>query len=311
MSTIKQGQQIRQIIYGTIQHFITGFIVERRSRGLVEGTIEYYFSELEGFANFLDLLGVVQLEEITPDLIRKYLLQLSKTRNEGGVHASFRAIRAFFNWYENEFEPDNWKNPIRKVKPKSPSKEPLPGVSLGEFNLLIDACYGQWELRDRVSLMFLLDTGCRAAEFCSLNLGDVDLVTGSIVIKHGKGDKRRVVFIGRVVLRELRRYLKTRGNLKAEAPLFVNDENERVKYGGLLARIRRISKKAGIAAPGLHDFRRAFAINMLRNGVDVITLSRLMGHSSLEVTKRYLHQIEEDLRQAHAKGSPVDNQVKG
>ncbi|HET8685343.1 MAG TPA: tyrosine-type recombinase/integrase, partial [Methanosarcina sp.] len=77
-------------------------------------------------------------------------------------------------------------------------------------------------------------------------------------------------------------------------------------YGGLRGIITRRSKQVGISTPSLHSFRRAFAINMLRAGVDLVTLARLMGHTSLTVLQRYLKQIPDDLRIAHAKGSPVD-----
>ncbi len=75
----------------------------------------------------------------------------------------------------------------------------------------------------------------------------------------------------------------------------------------LKSMIRRRAAAAGVDPPGLHDFRRCFAIEMARNGVDTVTISRLLGHSGLNVTLRYLSQNEEDFRAAHKKGSPVDN----
>jgi integrase len=61
--------------------------------------------------------------------------------------------------------------------------------------------------------------------------------------------------------------------------------------------------------PTLHDFRRAFALNMLRNGVDIFALQRLMGHSDLQIMRRYLAQNNEDNQLAHMRGSPVDNNL--
>ena len=71
--------------------------------------------------------------------------------------------------------------------------------------------------------------------------------------------------------------------------------------------IRRRAAKAGLPEPSLHSFRRAFAINMLRAGVDVFSLQKLMGHADLQVLRRYLVQTTEDIAQAHRMGSPVDN----
>jgi integrase/recombinase XerD len=70
--------------------------------------------------------------------------------------------------------------------------------------------------------------------------------------------------------------------------------------------IERRAKDAGVDPPGLHDFRRCFALEMHRNGCDNITLSRLMGHSSLEVLKRYLDQTDSDFQKVHVKTSPAD-----
>ena len=71
--------------------------------------------------------------------------------------------------------------------------------------------------------------------------------------------------------------------------------------------LERYAKLAGIDAPSAHDFRRAFAITMLRNGTDLVTLARLMGHSNLKVLQRYLKQLPEDLQEAHRLAGPVDN----
>ncbi|HQN44833.1 MAG TPA: site-specific integrase, partial [Anaerolineaceae bacterium] len=64
---------------------------------------------------------------------------------------------------------------------------------------------------------------------------------------------------------------------------------------------------AGVEPPSPHDFRRAFALAMLRAGVDVLSLQKLMGHSSLQVLQRYVKQTDLDAQRAHEKGSPVEN----
>jgi len=74
--------------------------------------------------------------------------------------------------------------------------------------------------------------------------------------------------------------------------------------------IRRLCAAADIPEVGLHDFRRTFALESLRAGADVVSVSRLLGHASIEVTKRYLAQVEEDLKAAHAKSSPVDTLLR-
>ena len=90
-------------------------------------------------------------------------------------------------------------------------------------------------------------------------------------------------------------------------PLWVSVQGNRLTYWGLRQVIRRRAEKAGVPAPSLHSFRRAFALLCLRNGADVYSLQKLMGHSDLSVLRRYLKQTEDDLRATHEKHGPVDN----
>lgn len=102
----------------------------------------------------------------------------------------------------------------------------------------------------------------------------------------------------------MRAYLKHR--LDNNAALWITVEGERLEYGGLRGILCRRARQAGIQTPCLHSFRRAFAINMLRAGVDVFSLQKLMGHADLQVLRRYLAQTTDDIAQAHRIGSPVD-----
>jgi len=79
-----------------------------------------------------------------------------------------------------------------------------------------------------------------------------------------------------------------------------------LEYGGLRAILTRRAERTGINQASYHSFRRAFALNCLKNGMDVYTLQKLMGHADLQVLRRYLIQTEGDLREGHAKYSPVD-----
>ncbi len=81
----------------------------------------------------------------------------------------------------------------------------------------------------------------------------------------------------------------------------------RLTYNGLRELLRRRARAAGVDEPSPHDFRRGFALAMLRAGVDVLSISRLMGHTSLAVLQRYIKQTDMDGMIAHAKGSPVEN----
>jgi len=249
---------------------------------------------------------VTFIRELTPDFLRRYLLLLAESHNPGGQHGYYRTLRAFLRWVESEeVMPPDWRNPIAKVKPPKVPENLLEPIALGDVARLIDSCQGGHNAeRDRAIFLLLLDTGARAQEVCSMSLADVDQGSGAITIPKSKSGKPRTVFVGRRTRRALRAYLRTR---RDDSPaLFVCTSADRLTYSGLRQILRRRAHQAGIAEPTLHQFRRAFALNFLRNGGDVYTLQRLMGHSDLSVLRRYLKLTDQDAQNAHAKYSPAD-----
>ena len=194
-----------------------------------------------------------------------------------------------------EFDPE-WKNPIRKVKPPRVINEPLQGVTIETVNKLISGCDKSsfFGTRDSCICSFLMETGLRAQELLQLNIEDISFEDSSILVRMGKGRKPRTVFMGQTVRRQLRRYLKIRRDTKGA--LFTTHLGGRLKYSGLRQIMRRLAEQAGLSKPPqIHDFRRGYAIESLRNGVDLVSLSRLMGHTSLQILTRYLKQNPKDL----------------
>lgn len=296
---VKQDQQI---LLGDdyVEIWINSFLQAKRAENLTKGTIRYYKENLLPFMVYLETQEIKFISQITPDNIRDFLLILEdRGHNPGGIHGYFRAIKAFLRWYENEVEPDGWKNPIHKVKaPKNPV-EPIEGISKEDFDSLLSACekgkyYGE---RDRTILCLLYDTGVRASELCAINLEDISFPDGSILIRQGKGRKPRYVFFGKTTRRQLRKWLAFRGT--DDTALFVNRYGERIIYATLREVMRRLSLKAGVKEPGLHAFRRAFCLECLRNGMSEITIARIMGHTTTQLIGRYAKQKKIDLQNSY------------
>jgi integrase len=110
---------------------------------------------------------------------------------------------------EEVMAPD-WKNPMLKVKAPKVILDPLEPISIQDVRVLLNTCQ-RGDLmgeRDRALFLFLLDTGARAREACNMNLKDVDLNTGAVMIRYGKGGKTRTVFIGRTTRRVIRTSLR-------------------------------------------------------------------------------------------------------
>jgi integrase/recombinase XerC len=295
------------VVAPDLHRWVEAFLTSKRAEGVAWKTIKGAYGETLGtFINWCEKRSVNAVQDITADLIRQYLLWREETgHNPGGVHMHFRVVKTFLRWYEREEEPSGWNNPIKKVKaPKLPEKV-LEPADLGDVAAMLKACrehrLGE---RDKALLLTLLDTGLRANELTSLDLADLDAYTGTMMVRHGKGGKTRSVFLGEKARRAVRAYLKTR---QTEAgPLFITETSGRLTYSGLRQIIRRCAERAGVKEPPLHAFRRAFALNMLRNGCDLLTLQRLMGHADLSLLRRYAKQTVDDLRIVHAMASPAD-----
>ena len=291
--------------------WLEAFLIDRKARGIAEGSLRFYRQKIKLFSNYCDALAVKQIGQITPSFLRQYLLYLEETgHNPGGRHAAFRLLRAFFLWYEDEVEPQGWSNPIRKVKAPKVPIEPLEPVSFETVAQMVRTCPRGSFTGDRDIAIFLclLDTGARANEFLSINLDDINQARGDILIRQGKGRKPRTVYIGKQSKRALRRYLASRND--RSPALWVTHSrfgSDRLSYDGLREVLSRRAKEAHVEEPSPHDFRRAFALSMLRNGIDIFTLAKLMGHEGISVLQRYLKQTNLDTEEAHRRAGPVDN----
>lgn len=312
MSEKVETQRTTSIVDDYLLIWIEAFMIDRKANGTAEGTNLFYATKLRLFADYCEGQAVKNISQITSSLIREYLLYLEQRgHNPGGRLGAFRTVRAFLYWYEAEAEPEGWKNPIRrKIKAPRVPTEPLEPVSAETVGQMIKTCErGRFTGdRDEAILLCLLDTGARAAEFLSVNLDDVNQARGDILIRQGKGHKPRTVFIGKQSKRALRRYLSHR---KDDSPaLWITHPRfgcERLDYSGLRAILTRRAKEARVEEPSLHSFRRAFALVMLRNGTDIFTLAKLMGHESTAVLQRYLKLTNHDTEEAHRRAGPVDN----
>lgn len=293
--------------------FMKEFLIAKLTSGKKATTVGFYEEKLRIFLLYCNEHNLTTMDELTPKIIRQFLFDMGEQgRSKGGVHAVFRTLHTFARWYEFEYEPDGWRNPMNKVKAPPYPKELLPAISNEDVATLLRTCNkdGFTGVRDAALFRCLLDTGARAREFLAINLENVDPVVGNIDIPgtSTKNSKPRTVFLGMKSRKALRAYLKLRTD--QNPALWVTDDMvDRLTYAGLRQVLRRRAQLAGLTITSLHAFRRAFALNMLRSGVDLASLSKLMGHSDIQVVQKYLKQSTQDLHDKFIQGSPVDKYI--
>ena len=288
---------------------IDNFLLDRKAANKSPKTIEFYSEKLDKFTKFCYSYNIYDPKQIDATHSRRFLIWLrdDEGHTPGGVHAYYRSVKVFVRWWALETDLTEYYRLFQRVKAPKVDLELLQPVSLFDVGAMLNICCDDWYgLRDQAMILVLLDTGVRAGEFLNFDISDIDFKNGSALVRKGKGSKDRTVFIGEVALQAVLDYLENRSS----GPLWTIQVGSRLSYDGLRGVIAKCAAKAGIITPSLHSFRRAFAVNMLRNGVDLETLRRLMGHKTILVTQRYLALVNDDLKKAHDVASPVDTLKK-
>ena len=296
---------IRILAPSTLDGQIQDFLLDREARGLSKRTVAWYGEQLAHLAAYLVAQGAGEVATVTAGHLRAFILAFGEDHNPGGVHGAFRAARAFFNWYAAEYDVPN---PCAKAAAPRVPLEPLEPAPVDDLRAMLATCERRTLTgdRDKALLLFMADSGLRRAELLALAVGDLNMASGAVMVRHGKGGKARVAFVGAKTRRALLAYLRHRPGVGDAAPLWLNKRGGLLSPTSLRAILMRRAKLAGVPAPSPHAFRRLFAITALRGGMDLISLQRLLGHSSLAVVSRYLRQVEGDLQAAHAAAGVVD-----
>jgi site-specific recombinase XerD len=268
------------------------------------------------------------LSELSPATIRAFLSYTREERPEGRfgsaqpnarhaarpstVQTYFGCIRAFVNFCLAEGLLT--ESPLANVKSPRVPKDQIQPLDPSQVQALVDAARrSRAPERDVALILLLVDTGMRVGELCRLIVTDVDRGAGSLTVV-GKGNKRRTVYMGAAARRALWRYLETdRRDAAGDEPLFIavgscQTPDGRLTPNGIGQLMQRLAGAAGLrgirCSP--HTLRHTFAVSFLRGGGSVLELQRLLGHESLEMTRRYVALAEADLAQAHRSASPAD-----
>jgi integrase/recombinase XerD len=182
-------------------------------------------------------------------------------------------------------------------------KEPqfiLPTFTAAQIKRLITwRPKGKYQRRLHLLILFLLDTGCRISEALGLRVREIDL-ENLLVTLDGKGRKQRVVPFSFELRKTMFRYCKE-SNRTADSLLFANNTETQLTRRNVLRDVKLLCQRLGFDAPArtLHAFRHTFAISYLRKGGSVFHLQRCLGHSTLEMTKRYCALTTADLQATH------------
>jgi len=286
-----------------IKDFLTHLSLERR---LAQATTAAYRRDLLQLEGFLGERGLPLLEATSSDL-REFLATSGWSPRTRARKTS--SVRAFYGFHVAQGGlPEDPAH--RLAAPRSEQKLPYV-LSQAEVERLLSRPDGSATgLRDRAMLELLYGSGLRASEALALRRQDVDLEVG-YVRTIGKGDKERVVPLGRPGVAAVSRYLRE-GRPRLGPPnrvkgpeLFLNARGKPLSRQGLHLVIKRHAQAAGLpSSVSAHTLRHSFATHLLEGGADLRAVQEMLGHSDLSTTQIYTHVTTARLRGIYREAFP-------
>jgi site-specific recombinase XerD len=228
------------------------------------------------------------------DLKDAVLRMREKGLKATGCNSAIRAINAYLKWSGSVLKIHQLKEPLLV----------LPTFTEQQIRRLVAwKPKKKYERRLHMLILFLLDTGCRISEALTLRVRDLDM-DNMLVTLDGKGRKQRVVPFSFELRKALFRFLRDFGR-KVDALLFATRTETLIGRRNVLRAVKNLCKQLGFNPPSrtLHAFRHSFAVNYLRRGGSVFHLQKVLGHSTLEMTRRYANLMTEDLQAVHERVS--------
>ena len=275
------------------ERILKRYVACLRIDGMAESTIKGYVYTLKHLES---MIGKPYQEMSAYDV--RYFLGDIKARGCKNSHAENQRsyIAAFFKWMYTEELIE--RNPCEKIRPIKVEKEIRLPFTAVDMDKLRTACR---KPKERAIIETLISSGIRCEEMCSLKINDVDLEKLTLRVRHGKGGKDRVVYISDVAAAHIKDYLSRR---KEETDvLFVSRTGGRYTTNGILVMVTRLGKRAGVEKVHPHRFRRTFATEFRHRGMDIHTISKLMGHSNIDTTERYIYTADDQLQADYRKYS--------
>ena len=304
-----QGEKLKEVLqykfieYGIVtdqrdidtdkQDFVEVFLAAKRVEGCSEKTLKYYKATIDAMLKALDK----PVKQIVTEDVRCYLTEYQENKKTSRVTVDNirRILSSFFSWLEDE---DHiLKSPIRrihKIKTATTIKETYSDEAL---ELMRDNCT---EIRDLSIIDMLASTGMRVGELVLLNREDINFNERECVV-FGKGNKERIVYFDARTKIHLQNYLASRTDNNTALFVSLKAPYERLKIGGVEARLREFGKRLGLPKVHPHKFRRTLATMAIDKGMPIEQLQQLLGHRKIDTTLQYAMVKQSNVKIAHRK----------
>ena len=264
-----------------------------RQRNLRQGTINHYKQSYTQFYKFYD--PETPIEEIDQDAYKRYVLHLKSTlNNDVSINSYLRDFITTLHFLMNE-----GYIPYFKMRSIKVDKNPIETYTEDELQLLlkkpnIKKCkfmeYQCWVMTN-----FLFSTGVRQRSLMNIKIKDIDFDNKVVYVNVTKNRKPLIVPMNLTMTSILNEYLKHRQHKSQDDYLFCNVYGEQLMKSTCYNILSDYNRRRGVKTTGIHRYRHTFAKHWILSGGNVVSLSQLLGHSSLDITQNYIHLLVSDV----------------
>jgi len=285
-------------------------------RGSSANTLASYRRDLRRYVDFLAHRGHSSLDAVDSTTVSDFLAALREGNPQHpplSASSAARAVVAVRGLHKFAYADGQVASDVaREVKPPAPPRRLPKAISIDDVERLLDAAdFDQTPLsiRDRALLEILYGTGARISEAVGLDIDDIDLAEGTVLLR-GKGGKQRLVPLGSFAASAVSAYLvRVRPDLvrvgRGTPKVFLNSRGGPLSRQSAWTVLRAAADKAGLAVDiSPHTLRHSFATHLMEGGADVRVVQELLGHASVTTTQIYTLVTVDQLREVYATAHP-------
>ena len=288
------------------------FIIEKKADGRSPKTIESYNGSFQKFLNYFG--KDMKLGDLNRSAIYQYKNHLSSVEelSVASINHYLRDLRTFVYWCIERTYIDGEDIAVELVKGQ---EEIIEVYTDEELDLLLKKphnkeSFAMW--RDWAVVNWILATGNRVGTIINVAIGDVHFGRNEIIIREQKNKKPNIIPLSNKLSSVIKTYIKKCFNNPSDNDfLFPNIYGEKLTANALKHSLIIYNKKRGVEKTSAHALRHTFAKQWVINGGDVFRLQKILGHSSLEMTRRYVNLFSIDLKKDYEDFSPLDTITRG
>lgn len=283
------------------------FYEDKKSHGLAKDSLIDYEYTFHHFMNHFGFDEYTPLHEVSSEMFRKWTIEmLEDGKRASTINRYLRDCRVFLNWcIENALLFINLKIDMVKGQEEIVKAFPDEDIYIVTQRPLTNTDFIEW--RTFTVVNWVLATGNRAGTIVNIRIGDVDFKNNEINLRHTKNKKAQVIPLSKALAAVLKEYMHMwRFGCTSEDFLFPNIGNEQLTSDALQQSFIKYCKKRGSSHTNIHGLRHTFALNWVRNGGNEFKLQKMLGHSTLDMTRRYVALATRDLKEDYESFSTLD-----